>query len=201
MRKNQNRFRGIELVLVIVLMGLIGLAGWYALRARSNSSPVAVSTPTPKSSDAASTPGSTATQNQNAQSTPGYAPKPLVINFSISQWGIKFKIAQDLSKLSYSVVENDLIGFSYSSWEALDTNCAASKGGAGYMRRYDKRLLSANDSARVKGQAEADLGNYYYTYEAPQAPCSSNEKIMNDQTATQPAINLRNSIHTSLESF
>lgn len=205
MRKNHHGFSVIELVLVVGVVCLLGLIGWYAIHTRSKyaqtTRPNAVSTSTPKNTNTNSSPGNTTTQTQPTQSAPSYTPKPLVTNFPISQWNIRFKTAQDLNKLTYQVIEHDRIGFSYSGWEALDTNCAASKGGAGVLSRYDESSLSADDSENIKARADAKLGNYYYVYEAPQAPCSQNEQIISEQTATQFSINLRNSIHTSLESL
>jgi len=201
MRKNQSGFSIIEILIVVVILGLIGGAGWYAWHATNKSAHPVSSPKTNTSKGTNQTPpvSSPANTNQPVQTT--YTPKPLVADFSISSWGVKFKVAQDLNKLTYEVTGSDTIGFAYSGWESLDPNCAASKGGAGFLRRYDERSLSSEDSESIKERADTKLGNYYYIYEAPQAPCSSNQHIMDEQTSTQFSINLRNSIKSSLTSL
>jgi hypothetical protein len=181
--KNQSGFAPLAILLVVVLVAAVGGAAYYVGKHNSK-----------KSTDSyVSTPAATKTTSPApaADSNAGY--------FVIKEWGVHAKYSGS-QHLTYSFAMRDAGAqvnnryASFNSTELAASNssvCMGGLDGAGIIERLAPSDHVFGEDGSDEGTAEAffaapdagnyqKLGNYYYWYDHPQAPCTDNIGL-NDQ--------------------
>lgn len=126
---------------------------------------------------------------------------PLVNTFKITEWNLKLKIPEVLSRLQYTVISPKEIGFTLSGWSDISQNCAATESGFGHLYRSNNDTdVNPNTGTTIKESSIASVDGYYYTFSSGE-PCSTDPIIKTEQEQKQPSANLRNALTNSLSAL
>lgn len=136
--------------------------------------------------------------------------------FVIKEWGVRAKYGSSL-KLEYAHETHDIahgtLLFSSAQLVAKGSACKPENFPAGYIARYkssehvyneagddlgETASQYAVDYTKLSGQPMAHIGDYYYFYHGPQAPCADPE-VSSNKSTTQQTISAVQSVVTHLE--
>lgn len=169
---NQKGFTAIEIILVIVTVGAIGVAGYFAYQ-NSQKVKTPILTPTPSIS-----------AKPNASASPSTAPTSYILN--IKELGVSITLPQSLDGAVYTIGENyiyqnkqnySFASFSTTAITAADVNCS-SNGSApplGHISKVTGNYPANADVTNSAGVLVKQFSGYYISYSAPQAMCSSSQ--------------------------
>jgi hypothetical protein len=159
MNKNESGFSGVELVLVLVIVVLIGVVGWLVYDNHHKST-------------VASTNSSTSTSAKTPNATPSSTQKYL----TITEWGTRIPYSGN-DTLSYKLNTADSNDATIISKNLADTyNCTDF--GAGNIARLapdaiiDPGPATAAETAKTDPADYPYLNGYYYNFGHDQAACS-----------------------------
>lgn len=111
-----------------------------------------------------------------------------VTYFTIKEFGVRFKLPDELKDLTYSYQVNANIPGAFFSTQTLihkDTNCIPEEGPLGIISRRQAGTMVFDKPIEQYSGAKK-IGNFYYIYESPQSPCShDNNKEVEDLTIKQ----------------
>lgn len=177
MERAQNKQAGfniVELLLIIVAIGVIGVGGWFVYQHN-----------TTKVSNAAG-------GSQTTQQTPATTPAPTVTYLMIKEWGVKLPLTSTISSAYYVVstsFSNDPDGLPSGVWLGLkslsDASCnpANNNSGDGKGAIGDILRVPVNATDPVSGQPYSQkypngvtLSGYYYGYQSWMASNSCTQK-------------------------
>jgi hypothetical protein len=177
-RNKQAGFNIVELLVIIVAVGVIGVGGWFVYQHNRTEPTGAV--------------GGTQTNNQNnSQQTTTTTPGATVGYLEIKEWGVKMPLTSAISSAKYVVstsFSNDPDGLPSGVWLGLtslsDASCnpANNNMGNGTGAIGDILRVPQNATDPVSGQPYSQkypngvtLNGYYYGYQS----------WMNDNSCTQ----------------
>ncbi len=128
--------------------------------------------------------------------------------FNIPQFGVKIVLPDNIKDLKYSSSNsgNPTVSFSTVSLEAAGnkfntgaykpTDCNAGKAPLGFLIQFnpgDQAPMNPPGTTIEQVSIAKKVGNHYYIYQPPQAPCSSNSEVeslhASQKTSLQQAIN------------
>lgn len=169
MKKNQHGFSLSVVLVVILVLGVIGFAGWYLYEQN-------------KTSDAT---GSTIAQPQGAKQE-GKADAALTNEdkyLVIGQWGVKVKLDSNTQNATYSFESPDQTNFLTLSTPELDKisatyeNCKGANKSIAIARAKvgDDHFGSPFTENDLVGRGGVKIGDYYYYSDAGQ-PCFGTEE-------------------------
>lgn len=166
MVKNQRGFTALEAILIIVIVAVVGFAGWYVYKANDK-----------KKDD-----NKTTTSQQQTNNTDGGNQEPAKNNtktISLKEWGVQAEYMSDQT-LVYKI--NEGIGSAYFSSTELKAQggagCSEENGGGGLIQRLkptdgtdaDGQGPTAEEAAKTSSDFKK-VGNYYYRFIHSQAAC------------------------------
>ena len=189
-KTNKQKGNAILVVIVILAVVLVGFLGYIFYQNSNQPKPVVVvdqptTTPTP-------TPNPTpVTPNPGGSTVPEVAVDPIAANdpnaLTIAGWGIK-GLYLGSHMVNYQIISGSYIQFTS---DDLTGSCADYKLGFIHRRTADQLIASVGEFgfdnslkdktvSQYYNQANANqkvnlkhIGNYYYIYVSPQAPCSA----------------------------
>jgi len=193
----QSGFGLIEILLVIIVIGVLGATGWYALHTKHQTDKILSQTDKISQSESPSAgdkKSASSTGSSSSSSSPS-SQNPLVIK----EWSVKLPLSDAISDAYYSVPENsagfpNAYGLGTKSLTALDSNCAPDKTGVAFI--YRQTVATHDQNATHSDQTNypvypTKIGNYYYGYANAQSACSqnatTNQKQARDSTAFKTA--------------
>lgn len=163
MFKNQKGFTALEAILIIVIIAVVGFAGWYVYKANN------------KKDD------NKTTTSQQANNTDGSKQEPAKENkktLSIKEWGVQAQYASD-QNLVYRINEAGSAFFSSTELKAQGgAGCSEENGGGGAIQRLkptdgtyvDGEGPTAEEAAKTSSDFKK-VGDYYYRFIHSQAAC------------------------------
>lgn len=168
------------IVLIILVATIVGATGYYVWQ--NNKSDQPVTSPQKTAIDTSESTEKTPEQ----QTTPQQSDTTEYLR--IKEWGIRMKTSDLTKDAKYLIVSDNTVSLSTETYGRLDKKCEVSKdlltgvlvrGKAGYdiSPTSDGSLLIEDFEYSIK------VGQYYYAYIGPQAPCATptdeNVKVMN----------------------
>lgn len=174
LRKNQLGFSPVEIILIIAVVGLLGLAGWLFYDRQNNTkSESTLSQSTQSSADETNNENSSEI-NTSSQEDPRY--------LSIEEWGIKLKLSNATADAYYQTGEVNS-GTVFLSVESLrDTDCNANNGaGGGFLIRFKEGAFNSETKRAYTSEypTAIKIDTYYYGYGINPAyeTCSTNISV------------------------
>jgi hypothetical protein len=171
-KTNQSGFTPVAILLVLILVTIVGFAGYYVYKTQQNKK----DDTKPTAADPASTP--TAPSTTNTQ-------KYLVIK----EWGVKVPLTTPIADATYLYKAFDGGGSSvYLSTKSIASKypeCAANKTTLFAYGRFDNpNALNdfGNQSIGADYPNAPKVGTYYYYGVHPQAPCFYNASVETSNT-------------------
>jgi hypothetical protein len=160
MNKNEKGFSLVEGLLVVLIVTVIGFAGWYVLNANKNVSTV--------KSDKQDTATTSEDKDTNTTSQSKF--------FEIKELGVKFEQGDDLEGLYYHLGNDGKTAY-FSLEELKSTDCAADKTAQVALNRYTEQDFEQDGPTAALKQNAKKIGDYYYFSMGGQAACSEDEAI------------------------
>ncbi len=164
--KNQKGFGAVEALLILVIVGIIGGAGWYVFQSQKK---------TNQSLDNANKSLTELSQQKNVEQS-----KDETEYIEIKEWGVRFALNDDYSDMYYLVKPSQDSGyqFAYFSTKSIDIvapECAVDKTSQLALGRYKKN--STNDKSKYYTETFQStylrtIGNYDYTYSLGNGGCA-----------------------------
>lgn len=167
----QTGFSIVEAVVVLVVVGVIGTAGWFVYQHNR----VKVT------NAAAGTQTTTQGTNQNTNTTPTTTSNQTVVK--VSELGIQITVPNDIKDLIYQVSTvtlrsgqtETLAKFSTQALTSADSDCSVSFGPLGSLGRVDGQYPSNDPNAAFNyGQLVQQFPTFFIISGSPNASCSSN---------------------------
>ncbi|HVS58961.1 MAG TPA: hypothetical protein VHD60_04500 [Candidatus Saccharimonadales bacterium] len=158
---SEHGFAAVETILIIIILAIIGLTGWYVWHSKQNADK---------------------TLNTASQTTKNDTVAPQTSYLTVKEWSVKIPLSTDIKDAYYVYnQQNDTVYLSKDSYKG--TNCAADQTTLGALGRF-----TADQKDAMNGQLMTSLypnavkiGTYYYYYVHPQAACDG---AKTDSTAT-----------------
>jgi Tfp pilus assembly major pilin PilA len=175
MKSSQKKYTGfgaIELLLVLVIIAILGLIGWYVLNVRKN---------TTESYDNAAKASTPAPTPAATKATEHY--------ITITEWGVRVPVPGnvELSDIYYvtgTVAQDSAspeVGFGSHKLDAITSDCIPKAGVSespfGWIEKMtpDAYQKSAEDSQSKVLSSGTKFGDYYYVWQVPRANCYANQ--------------------------
>lgn len=172
--KRQNGFSALDGILVIALLAILAVAGYFAFS--NNKKITSATTPVVSSQTPKTTPPTT--------STDGF--------LTITSWGVKGPLSEPIS---YTAAGSNIINLHSDEIASLYPSCQGASN-AGDMLRLAPGTTYGTPKKPIEDYSVATkVGNYYYVYESGQQFCG----MGNPQTEKGTA--LVNSIYKDLGNF
>ncbi|HSW36811.1 MAG TPA: hypothetical protein VLG37_00375 [Candidatus Saccharimonadales bacterium] len=175
-KKSQDGFGAIEVVLVIVVVGLIAFAGWYMWHSKKNP----------------------ATNAGTSQATGSSSSSSASSFLEIPEFGIKLKTSADISDLYYSykqVSPYPQALLASRSLEKLDPNCAADKSSQSLVTYYTDPKAQTETEGGTSTNAEAypnatKIDNKYFYLVPSNGPCTVKEGTESKLSSVMDALKI-----------
>ena len=167
----------IIIIIVVVVLAILGYAGYRVYNSQT-SKPTGTSNTTTSNNQTNGNTQSSNTQTNNTQNTATY--------LDIKELGIKIKLSDGIKDAAYSYsaptsqTYATFGGSAYFSTQTLideDAACVSSKGPLGAIVKIAGNTDGFGNVLTADNNTVFKLGNNYYRYEAPQAPCSNNNSV------------------------
>lgn len=183
-RKNETGFSPIEVILVLVIVGLMGVVGFMVYNNQNKTKPATVATRT-------STPTAT-TQTKTTTPTTVPATNSQGDYLVIKEWGVEIPLTADVKDAYYTSLKdntfsNPVYAIGIHSLTALDPNCAPENRSVSLILR---QTIAQHDENTNKNDPlnypvyTTKIGGSYYGYDRSRAACSNNQKANDLQIAT-----------------
>jgi hypothetical protein len=177
LHKSQSGFGGVEALLFLVIIGIIGFTGWYVWNSKANT-------------DKNLTAVSSTTPIVKKSTTPTASTADATSYLTIKEWGVKIPVSNGLKGLTYSFKAYDdgtqIVGFTFPSLKNTECNDDQSVGALVRFTASDIDPLSG-DKLTSENPGVKQIGTYYYTVGLPQATCTNDTATQNIVTnARQP---------------
>lgn len=171
MKKNQQGFSLIEIMLLLFVVVLISGLGYFVWNQNnsSNQNPA---------SQGSSNSGS---NTQNSQTA---ATKYL----EIKEWGVKFPLSDTIADAVYAPSNDTTRRMDLSTASLANTDCGVTGSATPGLYRFSDVTSSPDydDRAVTLKEDAVKIGDYYFTYANPQAMCSEDTKVQ-DQASSNAA--------------
>lgn len=148
MKANQKGFSVVEILVVVVVVGLLGAAGWLVYdrqKSKNNEQPV------------------TQSSNQQNQET---KPDPNAEYLVVKEWGLRFKVPSNLTDVKYRVFGDTLAFYAKPTGYTVEYRSDYEKlGDNNYPQYATGRLYKSTESSKDKIGIQVEgkkIGNYYY---------------------------------------
>lgn len=176
LKRNQHGFSGVELVLIILVIVLLGAAGWFVYKNQHKRTGTHA---TETSTTAQSTPKDQEKTEQSSATSPDAA-----TYLTIKEWGVKIKL-EDADKLTYvmnGTPNGSSNADSITSYVNLKLNDSVSA--------PDKcRLLGPTIIQATAATTATKIGNYYYGFEGGYDDCGdATVDTLRSKIATQELV-------------
>jgi len=192
--KNQKGFSGVEVILIVVIVALIGVVGWLIYKDNNKTKTTNIAT---TSSNSSTNKSATPTTTKTSTSTPTTPSQPTTSSattvFKIPQLGIQITVPSSLSTLTYYyLAQYSTADFSTSTLAARASSCTANS--STDNANYD--ALGSLTKGQGIGKSQPDVtiekqySTYYIAYNEPQDTClpsSSSNSLENLLTGEQRA--------------
>lgn len=196
--RRQRGFGVIEVVLGVVVVGVIGAAGWLAYRHYHQQ---------PKTNTVGGTSSSSQTKEPTIKSQTQQGAVATTTTETIPELGIDITVPNAIKDLKYEAhtetLKNGAQGayvlLTTTSLSTADAACAAADAPLGSLGRGDGQYPSDDPSAATDyGVLVKQFPTFYISYAAPQAGCSSNTSVQS--AASTDKSNLTSSFSTIQQS-
>lgn len=165
-RDGQSGFGIVEALVIVVVIGIIGAAGFLVYQHNKTKLTGATTGP--------------ATANQGTQTTTP-PPTPIAKTLDIKEWGVHMSLDNTTASLYYYINPSlpDVAYLSLRDIVAVAPTCAAEKGPLGAI----SRLTPAQHQDALSGKLHSvpgsiQIGNYWYGYEGTHADCTDGTPAM-----------------------
>lgn len=173
LHKQQRGFSTVEALLILVVAGLIGGAGWYVYQSKKEAG---------KSQD---------NSNKSSLEAPQQSAEEVKTTedkfFEIKELGVKFKLTDRLEGLYYHIGNNGRTAY-FSLSELKNTDCAADKTAQIALTKATETEMNEESIGDKMRQDSQMLDGYYYYVLGGQSGCSD------DTSVQQKASELRGSV-------
>lgn len=181
MKNNQHGFNAVAVVLIIVIVGILSVAGWVAFNSQRQ---------TKKALDNANSALSDIAKEK--AETNSDAPSPLPPKdekyLEIKELGVKFKISPGLNGIYY-VVRVSGGTHAYFSLDSLKrTDCAADKTAQVALTKYTQAELDKDPNKETVMKSAKKINDAYYVVVGGQAACSQDAAILEKASAMRRAV-------------
>ena len=175
--KKEKGFGAIEALLIVLVVVIIGAAGWYIVQKDDSSSKNNTTSSDTSSSDATD-------EEQNK----GY--------LVITEWGVRLKEGANSQNAQYAIKDDNTLWLTTKAYVDQFPGCKADgstgqliRGKAGYdyngfgSKIEDYSASYNNEQGEKVTVTPVKVGDYYYMWQGPQAPCAeptdANESALN----------------------
>ena len=169
MNNNQSGFAILEALLILVIVAVISGVGWYAVHTKHQTDKIL------------------AQSEKTSQSVPLSAQKTSAPQdyINIREWGVKLKTSDITRDAIYKVVNEHTAYLTTGAYENVAPGCALNgktgsliRGKAGYevvgpgsYTIENSGTSYVNDAGQTVQQNPVKVGEYYFMWSGPQAPC------------------------------
>ena len=179
--KNSSGFTLVEALLIILIVAILGFAGYYVWHSQKTSD---------KTVSTSSTAASTTKKDASASSTPNQpAPDPSQKALTITEWGVTIGL-RDADKVTYTYVSQPN-GSSYGS--SYDSNIEINIDGeqaADVVFRSTQKPVSEDVNGKPSVDSVVQAGGYYYwtqgAYDDAGVNATLNTRVHKDLANIQP---------------
>lgn len=190
MHNNQKGFAAMEGVLILVVVAIIGAAGFFVYKSQQE---------TKKAQDDSNKSSlEVSTQNQNKDEEKPAEQAPAKKYLEIKELGVKFEKTAELADVYY-VIRGNSAHFSLESLK--DTDCAADKTSQVALTRYTEEELAKEDAAVSIRQRAKKINGFYYADFGGGSACDSDINSATQQKASAMKGAINRSIANSLEAL
>jgi hypothetical protein len=166
MKRDQKGFAVLETILILVVVAIIGGAGYYVWHTRQ------------LANDAYSKTTPALTHSASANSTSKKSDKDFLV---IKEWGVKLPLNPNIEDAYYRYDSRDN-GYVYLSLLSLKNidDCAVDKTAIGAITRYDSDDVNpiSGEKYTAEYRDTEPVGRYYFLYGTAQATCSESQEAL-----------------------
>lgn len=191
MKNTQKGFGAVETVLIFVVVGIIGFAGWFVWNSQKQTDKTLTDASKGSSSVSATKTSSTTSNTTDTTTTKTDTASYLVVK----EWGIKIPMPSDDSSYAYSVQDStDIWVTSQSLNQALAAAAKSAGEACGIAGIQVFRTTRSNNAVTDTRKYSAEINGYVYGLAqgalggAALAPCDGNTNLTTAISQTQAAL-------------
>jgi len=172
LKQNESGFSAVEVVLVLIIVVLLGVVGWFVYKNQKKTSPsttTTTSTTTPTSTKTTTTPAPISTQPKDQNVV------------KLQELGIQITVPDTLKDLTYSskkstgneYSDSTLAYFSTQALTAKDSRCSSSGGNPplGWIAKTPGQYPNSPNVDNSSGTLVKQFQTYYIAYRSPGMGC------------------------------